>query len=181
MTYLLLFWEFFKTGLFAIGGGYATLPFLTAISDNYGWYSHSQLANLIAISEVTPGPIGVNMATFAGYITTGVVGGIVATIALILPALIIILSLSHFVPNYREKPVVQNILYGILPVALGLLAAAGWQLFNLALLSFTELSTTIWAWALFAILLVIALPKWPIKISPLWLLLIGGIWGFLFL
>lgn len=181
MTYLLLFWEFFKTGLFAVGGGYATLPFLTAISDNYGWYSHSQLANFIAISEVTPGAIGVNMATFAGYITTGIAGGIIATLALILPAVIIILSLSAFVPDYREKPLIQKIFYGIIPVALGLLAATGWKLFKVALLSFPGLSQTIWAWVLFAILLILYLPKLPFKISPFVILLIAGTWGFLFL
>ncbi|MBR6348683.1 MAG: chromate transporter, partial [Spirochaetales bacterium] len=88
MIYLRLFWEFFKTGLFAMGGGMATVPFLFDISAKTGWFTASELADMIAISESTPGPIGVNMATYVGFTTAGIPGGIVATFGLFCPALI---------------------------------------------------------------------------------------------
>ena len=99
-TLLLLCWEFFKTGLFAVGGGLATLPFLTQIQARYGWFSADMLANMIAISESTPGPIGINMATYVGYTTCaalggvplGILGALLATFFLVLPSVIVILS-----------------------------------------------------------------------------------------
>ena len=91
MIYLLLFWEFFKTGLFAVGGGLATLPFLTQMSVSHpDWFTTQMLADMIAVSESTPGPIGVNMATYVGYTVAGIPGAIVATCSLVLPSLIII-------------------------------------------------------------------------------------------
>mgnify|MGYP003292622080 CR=1 FL=1 len=102
MIYLRLFFEFFKTGLFAIGGGMATIPFLYDISDKTGWFTHDKLADMIAVSASTPGPIGVNMATFAGYMTRGILGALVATFALVLPSYIIILIiyLKKFLPSF---------------------------------------------------------------------------------
>ena len=76
MIYLQLFWEFFQTGLFAVGGGMATIPFLYDISDKTGWFTHQDLANMIAVGESTPGPIGVNMATYVGYSSFGIIGGL---------------------------------------------------------------------------------------------------------
>ena len=89
MVYLRLFFEFFRAGLFAVGGGLATLPFLYEISDKTGWFTHQQLADMVAISESTPGPIGVNMATYVGFTTGGLLGSVVATLGLIAPAAII--------------------------------------------------------------------------------------------
>ena len=91
MIYLNLFIEFFKTGLFAVGGGLATLPFLYSIAERYPWFTTAELADMIAVSESTPGPIGVNMATYAGYTSTGILGGLVATLGLIIPSLVITL------------------------------------------------------------------------------------------
>ena len=93
MIFLRLFWEFFKTGLFAIGGGMATVPFLFDISARTSWFTPSELANMIAISESTPGPIGVNMATYVGFETAGILGGLVATIGLVTPSVIIIFNI----------------------------------------------------------------------------------------
>ena len=90
MIYLQLFYEFFKIGLFAIGGGLATLPFLYNLSDKTAWFTHAQLADMIAVSESTPGAIGVNMATYVGYQTVGFFGGVIATIGLVFPSIIII-------------------------------------------------------------------------------------------
>ena len=96
MIYLRLFFEFFKTGLFAIGGGLATLPFLYEMGSNTGWFTAADVADMIAISESTPGAIGINMATFAGYKTAGIVGGVCATLGLAAPSIIIILIVAHF-------------------------------------------------------------------------------------
>ena len=90
MIYLQLFWEFFKTGLFAIGGGMATVPFLFDISARTGWFTASELANMIAVSESTPGPIGINMATYVGFETAGILGSVIATLGLVIPSIIII-------------------------------------------------------------------------------------------
>ena len=96
MIYLQLFFEFFKAGLFAIGGGMATLPFLYDISDKTGWFTYGQLADMVAISESTPGPIGVNMATYVGFTTAGISGSVIATLGLITPSIIIIpVSYTH--------------------------------------------------------------------------------------
>ncbi len=102
MIYIQLFYEFFKTGLFAIGGGMATLPFLYDMADKTGWFTAEQLSDMIAISESTPGPIGVNMATYVGYTTGGVIGGIIATIGLITPSIIIIIIIAFFLKSFRE-------------------------------------------------------------------------------
>ena len=91
MTYLILFLEFFKIGLFAVGGGLATLPFLSELAGKYPWFDESMLGNMIAVSQSTPGPIGINMATYAGFNAGGVLGGLVATIGIVTPSVIIIL------------------------------------------------------------------------------------------
>ena len=94
MIYLQLFWEFFKTGLFSVGGGLATLPFLSRMSNRFGWFTQEDLGNMLAVSESTPGPIGVNMATYVGNLTGGIVGGLVTTMALILPSYLVILMIA---------------------------------------------------------------------------------------
>ena len=94
MTYLYLFLEFFKIGLFAIGGGPATLPFLMDLTEKYDWYTMTDLTNMVAVSESTPGPIGINMATYAGFNAAGTPGGIVATMSLVLPSIIVIIKFN---------------------------------------------------------------------------------------
>lgn len=133
MIFLQLFWEFFKTGLFAVGGGMATIPFLYNISDSTGWFTHADLANMIAVSESTPGPIGVNMATYVGYITgmqvsgipTALLGAITATLGLISPAVVIILIVAAFLKSFRDNKYVNSAFYGLRPASTGLIAAAG--------------------------------------------------------
>jgi len=125
MIYLLLFWEFFKTGLFAVGGGMATIPFLEDMSTRYGWFTHAQLADMVAVSESTPGPIGVNMATYVGYLTGGVPGAVVATLGLICPCFIIILIIAAFLKAFRSNKYVERVFYGIRPASTGLIASAG--------------------------------------------------------
>lgn len=133
MIFLKLFFSFFKTGLFAVGGGMATIPFLYEMADSTGWFTRNDLANMIAVSESTPGPIGVNMATYVGYITgskvagipTAFLGAIIATLGLITPAVIIILVVASFLKNFRENKQLNNAFYGLRPASTGLIAAAG--------------------------------------------------------
>ena len=134
MIYLQLFWEFFKTGLFAMGGGMATVPFLFEISAKTGWFTTAELANMIAISESTPGPIGVNMATYVGFETAGVLGGIVATIGLAMPALIITLLIAKILTRIKDNPVVETVFRYLRPAVIGLILFALWQLLPLTFL-----------------------------------------------
>lgn len=133
MIYLRLFWEFFKTGLFAVGGGLATLPFIYDMSDRMGWFTYQQIADMIAVSESTPGPIGVNTATYVGYITGGLPGAIVATLGLVTPAIIIILIIASCLKKFRENRFVDHAFYGLRPASAGLIAAAGFSVVMLAL------------------------------------------------
>ncbi len=131
--YLRLFWEFFKTGLFAVGGGMATLPFMYDISDKTGWFTHSMLADMVAVSESTPGPIGVNMATYVGFVTGGIPGAIVATVGLVTPSVIVILLIARVLKAFRENQYVDAGFYGLRPCSVGLIAAAGVLVVKLAL------------------------------------------------
>lgn len=133
MIFLKLFWAFFKTGLFAVGGGMATIPFLYDISDSTGWFTHKDLANMIAVSESTPGPIGVNMATYVGFVTgsqiaglpTAILGAVVATLGLVMPAVVIVLIIAAFLKNFRDNKYLNSAFYGLRPASTGLIAAAG--------------------------------------------------------
>lgn len=125
MIYIQLFIEFFLTGLFAVGGGMATIPFLEDISTRTGWFTHAQLADMVAVSESTPGPIGVNMATYVGYLTAGIPGSIIATLGLVLPSVIIIMIVAAFLKAFRKSKYVERVFYGIRPASTALIAAAG--------------------------------------------------------
>lgn len=138
-----LFWEFFKTGLFAIGGGMATVPFLQDISAKTGWFTSADLANMIAVSESTPGPMGVNMATYVGYTVgsqqlggtgMGVVGAIVATLGLISPSIVVILIVAYFLKRFRDSKLVDSVLYGLRPASVALISAAGVEIVLFAVL-----------------------------------------------
>ena len=141
MIYLRLFWEFFKTGLFAIGGGMATVPFLQDIATKTGWYTAGQLADMIAVSESTPGPMGVNMATYVGFtvgtdamgIGGGILGAVIATLGLVAPSVICILIIAYFLDKFRTSKVVDNTLYGLRPASVALISAAGVEIMLYAL------------------------------------------------
>lgn len=124
MIYLKLFWEFFKTGLFSIGGGLATLPFLSKMGDAYGWFTHQDLANMLAVSESTPGPIGVNMATYVGCTTAGILGGVIATFGLVLPSFLIILVVAKVMERFRTNRFVQSSMQVLRPTSVGMISAA---------------------------------------------------------
>lgn len=125
MIYLQLFWEFFKTGLFSVGGGLATLPFIYDMSDKTGWFTYQQIADMVAVAESTPGPIGINMATYVGYATGGVPGSLIATLGIVTPAIIIILIIATCLRKFRDSQLVNHAFYGLRPASTALIAAAG--------------------------------------------------------
>lgn len=128
MIYAVLAWEFFKIGLFAVGGGLVTVPFLFDLAEQYHWFSVQELADMIAVSQSTPGPIGINMATYAGYQAAGCGGGLVATLAEVLPSMIIIYLIARMLHKWHENQYIQKILAGIRPAVMALILFAGWDL-----------------------------------------------------
>lgn len=119
--------EFFKTGLFSLGGGLATIPFLYAMIDDYGWFDQTMLMNMIAISESTPGAMGVNMATYVGFHATNgnILGGILTTLSLVAPSILIICIIAHFLQKFKNSIAVQNVFYGLRPAVTAMIASAG--------------------------------------------------------
>lgn len=131
---LLLFYEFFKIGLFSIGGGLSTLPFLYSLADKYDWFNNDMIMDMIAVSESTPGPLGVNMATYTGFQNSGLIGSITATVGLVLPSVIIIIIISKFLARFRDNPLVDRVFYTIRPTVTGMIGAAGFGVIVHALL-----------------------------------------------
>ena len=189
MLYLRLFWEFFKTGLFAVGGGMATLPFLYSMSASTGWFSTAQLADMVAVSESTPGPIGVNMATYVGFTTAGIPGAVIATLGLVTPSVIIILIVARVLESFRQNRYVDAAFYGLRPCSVGLIAAAGLLVVKIALFDFEAYEASgVWtdllrpkALLLAAVLLVVTrLVKPAKKLHPIFFILGSALVGVLF-
>ena len=158
MIYLQLFYEFFKTGLFAVGGGLATLPFLEDISERTGWFTRAQLADMLAVSESTPGPIGVNMATYVGFETAGILGSLCATFGLVLPSLLIILLVVKVLEKFRTNRYVEAAFYGLRPASVAMVASAGLGVAAMALLDLGASGLAVFRWkelALAAVILVL--------------------------
>ena len=185
MIYLRLFFEFAKTGLFSVGGGMATLPFLYAMSDSTGWFTHTDVANMIAISESTPGALGINMATYAGYLTAGVPGGVIATLGLITPSILIILIVARMLDRFKDSPLVQRCFYGLRPASIALVAAAGIRVAQVTLIDLTALAGgdlaggILWKSLLLAVVVFVGQRLWP-KIHPVVFLLFGAVVGMVF-
>lgn len=189
MTYLLLFMEFFKTGLFSVGGGLSTIPFLKSIADRYPWFDREFLSNIIAISESTPGPIGVNAATYAGFtagisgdggLAHGIIGGIVSTVSLVLPSIVVIVFVARIFSKFKENRLVQNAFYGIRPVTTGMIAAAAVDMIrtalfaNVSIASFSVKAIDIRPIIMFAVLLILTN---KVKIHPIFYIILSGIAG----
>jgi len=134
MMLVRLFFEFFKVGLFSVGGGLATIPFLRDVGVQTGWFSEADLANMIAVSESTPGPIGVNMATYVGFETAGIPGALIATLGLITPSIAVILMIAGFLQKFRESRVVDAVFCGLRPASTALITTAGVSVALIALL-----------------------------------------------
>ena len=186
MILLRLFWEFFKTGLFAVGGGMATLPFLSAMADKTGWFTQQQLADMIAVGESTPGPIGVNMATYVGFTTAGIPGSIIATLGLVTPSVIIILIIARVLEAFRQNRYVDAAFYGLRPCSVALIAAAGLMVVRLSLFHVEALASGAWwpgffnfkAIALAAVLLVLTrCVKQTKKLHPIVFILCSAVVG----
>lgn len=137
-NFFLLVYEFFKTGLFAVGGGPATIPFLMDIAKKYPWFTTAELSDMIAISESTPGPVGINMATYAGFKTLGLFGGIVSTLALTIPSIIIILIIARFLEGFQENKTVKAVFAGIKPAVTALIAVAVMSIFKVSLFDISD-------------------------------------------
>ena len=181
-TLFRLFLEFFKTGLFSVGGGLATLPFLYEISDSTGWFSHADIADMIAISESTPGAIGINMSTYAGYKTASVAGGIIATLSLALPSFIVILIVAHFLKRFRDNRYVNSAFYGLRPASIAMITAAGLNVVKIAILNIPAFESSgdvtdivIWKALILAVIIFVARKK--LKLHPVLFLAISAVIG----
>lgn len=128
MTYLILAFEFFKIGLFAVGGGLVTVPFLYDLTEQYNWFTAKELTDMIAVSQSTPGPVGINMATYAGYKAAGVAGSLWATLSLVTPSVIVVYLISKVLTKWKDNPNVSKVLEGIRPAVLALILFAGWDI-----------------------------------------------------
>ena len=128
MIYALLCWEFFKIGLFAVGGGLVTVPFLFDLAEKYGWFSLGELADMIAVAQSTPGPVGINMATYAGYKVAGLGGAIAATLSEVLPSMVVVYIIAQALVKWQNNPRLDRILAGIRPAVLSLILFAGWDI-----------------------------------------------------
>ncbi len=140
MTYLLLFYEFFKIGLFAVGGGLVTIPFLYDLAAKYTWFTNSDVVDMIAVSESTPGAIGLNMATYVGYTTAGVPGSITATIAIIIPGIIIVLFVSKVLTQFSGNKYVVSAFYGIRPTVTALICVACFEVLKVSVFNWETFS-----------------------------------------
>ncbi|MCL2670831.1 MAG: chromate transporter [Clostridiales bacterium] len=177
MIYLLLFWEFFKTGLLAFGGGLATVPFLQRMVDTHGWMSQAELMHSITAGESIPGPIGVNAATYVGFHVGGVWGATVATFALVLPSVIVMIFVARALSRFRDAPLVQKLFSVLRPVSLGLIAATAFAMLMETV--FPASSFNPWNLGVLAVLIAcLQIPKVK-KWDPILFILGGGLLGLL--
>ena len=192
MTYLLLllelFWKFLKIGVFCVGGGMAALPFLYDLGDKTGWYTSSQVLDMLAVSESTPGPIGINMATYVGYTVGGFPGSVLATLGTILPGMILVLILAKFLAKHRDNHYINAAFYGLRPASTALIAAAGVgvlgeSLFNISLFKETGNFADLFVWGqiiLAVILAVLTNIKPTKKVHPVVYIAASAVVGIVF-
>ena len=193
ILYLQLFWEFFKTGLFAVGGGMATIPFLYNMADSTGWFTRIDVDNMIAVGESTPGPIGVNMATYVGYITGmnegglpfALLGAVVATLGLITPSIIVILIIASFLRSFRDNRYVESAFYGLRPAVTGLIAAAAFEIYRITLLAIEPFLETrnllnLFQWKNIVLFAALFILNKKVKWHPVFIILIAAAAGIVF-
>lgn len=167
MIYLLLISEFFKIGLFSFGGGYATIPFLYHIATTYGWYTPTELAQMTAVASITPGPVGINVATYAGLKTAGILGSFMATVSEMLPSLILVMFVAKLLKKYKDNFYVKTIIETLKPISCALLVSVAIGLFK-------PVMHDVKAMVLLAVLLLLS---WKSKKDPLFYILIAGVVG----
>ncbi|MGN0912938.1 MAG: chromate transporter [Alphaproteobacteria bacterium] len=170
MTYWILAFEFFKIGLFAIGGGLVTVPFLYDLTEQYDWFTAKELTDMIAVSQSTPGPVGINMATYAGYKAAGVFGSLWATLSLVTPSVIVVYLISKILTKWKDNPNVMRVLGGIRPAVLALILFAGWDIAKESIID--------WQTAGLLIVLVIAMRFY--KKSAIFYIILSAIAGLIF-
>ncbi len=177
-----LFIEFFQIGLFAVGGGPATIPFLMDLPSRYDWYERADVANMLAVSESTPGPIGINMATYAGYNAAGYAGGLVATLSLVLPSIIVIVIVAKILESFSKNPYVKSAFYAIRPVVTGLIATAVLGIWETSLFTSEDGSFRfpVFSVALCAVFYVAMNHKKLKKLHPAFWILCGAVVGVVF-
>ena len=186
MILIELFINFFKTGLFAIGGGLATLPFLYEMAETKPWFTAKTVTDMLAISESTPGPIGVNMATFAGFTAAGIPGALISTFALVLPALLITLALAGFMKKFRENKLVNDAFVTLRPAVVALVLVAFFRVLAASVLhtdAFIKSGKFMDIWnfpALFLMAGVFAVSQIFKKLHPIVLIGIGAVCGIVF-
>lgn len=167
MVFWLLFSEFFKIGLFAFGGGMATVPFLFNLVEKYSWFSSHELVDMVAVSESSPGPIGVNMATYAGFKAAGLLGGFIATVGLVLPSLIVIIFIARLLEKYRNSGVFMDLMYAVHPAVIALIFFAGAELGKLVLVNNFAIFICVIFWGAIHF----------VKLHPISYIILGGIIG----
>lgn len=185
MTYIYLFIEFFKIGLFAVGGGLATLPFLYTLASKYPWFSANELPDMVAVSQATPGPIGINMATYAGFNASGLLGAIVATLALVTPSVIIIMIIASFFDKLKKNTYVEDAFYGLRPSVTALITLSGFEVLKVSILTLSRFESTKYFFDLFNIkalilfiLFTFAVAK--VKLHPILFIVLGALVGIVF-
>lgn len=167
MIYLQLFLEFFKIGLFSFGGGYATIPFLYHISETYQWYSLDELTQMVAIASITPGPVGINVATYAGLKSSGILGSLLATTAEMLPSLFLVILVSKLLKKFSENFYVKSIIETLKPISCALLTAVAIGLLKPEIRDIKSM-------ILLGFLLILS---WKSKKDPLFYILLSAIIG----
>lgn len=138
----LLAFEYFKIGAVAIGGGYTVIPFLYYLVDKYKWFNVSEITQMIAVSNLTPGPIGINMATFVGIKVGGASGAALTTISFMVPSFIIICLLARFLKKNGENKCINNVMYGLRPAAVALISVAGLKIMNTTVFNLSKFLET---------------------------------------
>ncbi len=179
MIYLQLAFEFFKAGLFAVGGGLATLPFLIQMSATYPqWFTIDQLMDMVAVSQSTPGPIGVNMASYVGYHVAGIPGAAAATFALVLPAFLTILIVVRVLDRFEQNLRVMGGMEAMRPAVTGLIAAAGFAVLKSVLFPSGAFASLQWVpLLLFVVLLLLLRLKRLGRIHPIAFIAVGAVLG----
>ena len=167
MIYLLLIWEFFKIGLFSFGGGYATIPFLYQLSVQYGWYTIEELKQMAAIASITPGPVGINVATYAGLNTANIAGALCATVSEMVPSLILVIIVSKLLRKFSENFYVKAVIASLKPISCALLTSVAVGLLKPTLGDIKGL-------ILLAVLLILS---WKSKKDPIFYMIIAGLTG----
>lgn len=180
MLYLQLFYTFFKIGLFGFGGGYAMLSMIQGeVVTRYGWLTSQEFTDIVAISQMTPGPIGINSATYVGFTATGSVwGSIIATLAVVLPSFILMLAISKFFLKYQKHPVVEAVFSGLRPAVVGLLASAALVLMNAE--NFSSPKEDMYSFIVSCIIFLVAfVGTRKYKVNPIVMIIVCGIAGFI--